>query len=131
MTTNAMQASLSEGEFHEIVFFIASHLREPKGQSRHQLYRIVQVLGEEKAVGFMKQAIEIEKNGGMLTNDKRRKRTVGGIFFHLVKHCDDPAVRKLFPARKPPNWKVLKQRKKQMKVKRAAQNTKADEAQKC
>jgi len=50
-----------------------------------QIRQIVSVLGAERATEFMDQAIAIEADGGMMTKDERRRRTLGGVFFKHVR----------------------------------------------
>ncbi len=49
----------------------------------------------ERAQAFVAQALEAEANGGMLIPDGSRRRTLGGIFFYLVRThvSDDEAIR--------------------------------------
>ena len=55
----------------------------------------MRALGPERAQAFVAQALDVEANGGMLIPDGSRKRTVGGIFFYLVRTqvSDDEAMR--------------------------------------
>jgi hypothetical protein len=45
----------------------------------------VRTIGPERTQAFVAQAQEIEANGGMLIPDSSRKRTLGGIFFYLIR----------------------------------------------
>jgi hypothetical protein len=42
-------------------------------------------LGTEKVAGLVAEALRIENGGGLLTNDGSRRRTLGGVFFHIAK----------------------------------------------
>lgn len=63
---------------------IADRLGEQAYEPRMQIVRIVRVLGSEQAQALCRDALELESMGGMVLPDGRR-RTVGGIFFRLVK----------------------------------------------
>jgi hypothetical protein len=73
---------------------IADQLGETVGGARATIWRCVRVLGPERAQVFVAQALEVEANGGMLIPDGSRKRTLGGIFFYLVRTqvSDDEAM---------------------------------------
>jgi hypothetical protein len=64
---------------------IAAQLGETHAGARATIWRTVRTLGSERAQAFVAQAQEIEANGGMLLPDGSRKRTLGGIFFYLVR----------------------------------------------
>jgi len=54
------------------------------------------VLGKSKSKGLLKRTIQVQAEGGMLTHDQSRKRSAGGLFFHLLRDEMDPdAYRKL------------------------------------
>ncbi len=61
---------------------IASVLGE--GGQVSQIYKIVQAIGNEQSRALLARTWEIERNGGMMVGDGSRRRTVGGIFFHLA-----------------------------------------------
>lgn len=44
----------------------------------------MKIVGFDVCIELSKEALEIDKNGGMLTNEGNR-RTKGGIFFQLIK----------------------------------------------
>ncbi len=73
---------------------IADQLGETVGGARATIWRTVRTLGPERAQAFVAQAQEVEANGGMLVPDGSRKRTLGGIFFYLVRTqiSDDEAM---------------------------------------
>jgi hypothetical protein len=64
---------------------IADQLGETAPGARATIWRTVRTLGPERAQAFVAQAQEVEANGGMLIPDGSRKRTLGGIFFYLVR----------------------------------------------
>jgi len=66
----------------DVVRQIVERLQEPNVPL---VALVVQHLGEEAALGFLRQTLEIEAQGGMLITSGRRRRTPGGVFFHLVR----------------------------------------------
>jgi hypothetical protein len=64
---------------------IAAQLDETAPGARATIWRTVRTLGPERAQAFVAQALEVEANGGMVIPDGSRKRTLGGIFFYLVR----------------------------------------------
>jgi hypothetical protein len=73
---------------------IATQLGETVGGARATIWRTVRTLGPERAHAFVTQALEAEANGGMLIPNGSRRRTLGGIFFYLVRTqvTDDEAM---------------------------------------
>ncbi len=63
------------------------------GESAHgalgQVGRVVGRLGAERARAFLAQAQEIEAGDGLMLPDGSRRRTPGGVFFHLVRADDN------------------------------------------
>jgi hypothetical protein len=64
---------------------IVSMLNETAPDPRRQIRRIVAKLGPARTHALAQEALRIEAAGGQVIPDGRRRRTVGGIFFHLVK----------------------------------------------
>jgi hypothetical protein len=73
---------------------IAAQLGETVGGPRATIWRIVRTIGPERAHAFVAQALEVEANGGMMVPDGSRRRTLGGVFFYLVRTqiSDEEAV---------------------------------------
>ncbi|MCC7353351.1 MAG: hypothetical protein IT330_06290 [Anaerolineae bacterium] len=46
---------------------------------------VVGRIGEAAALDFLRQTLEVEAQGGLMVSDGQRRRTPGGVFFHLVK----------------------------------------------
>ncbi len=64
---------------------IAAQLGETHAGARATIWRTVRTIGPERAQAFVVLALDVEANGGMLIPDGSRKRTLGGIFFYLVR----------------------------------------------
>ncbi len=64
---------------------IADQLGETERIPQQTIWRTVRTLGPERAQAFVAQTLEVESNGGMRIPDGSRKRTLGGIFFYLVR----------------------------------------------
>jgi PHAX RNA-binding domain len=67
------------------VSYIAKTLGEFEETPLSQIGAVVRVLGEQAALALLKEAIEIEKSGGMLVPDGTRRRSPGGVFFQLAR----------------------------------------------
>ena len=64
---------------------LAQKLEEKKADL---ILKVVSVIGKEASLNLFKITQKIESNGGMLTMDKTRRRTPGGIFLFLLKSSD-------------------------------------------
>lgn len=63
----------------------------------------VTVLGPERARALMQQALEVEAQGGMMTANEKRRRSPGGVFFHLIRQGATKEERKaIFPNNRNP-----------------------------
>lgn len=81
---------------------LAAQLGERATPPVLQIRRIVKVLGVERAQAFAREALVIEAQGGLLVPDGSRRRTPGGVFFHLVKSRVKARERWLLFRRPPP-----------------------------
>ncbi len=81
---------------------IAAQLGERAPQPLRQIRRIVAVLGIEQAQALAQEALAVEARGGLLLPDGSRRRTPGGVFFHLVKTRVSARQRWLLFRRPPP-----------------------------
>ena len=64
---------------------IAARLQEKNPYALVQIERIIERVGVETTHTFLDETLQIEANGGMLTNDKKRRRSPGGVFFYLIR----------------------------------------------
>ncbi len=79
---------------------LADRLGKTAAAPRHQLAWVVEVLGDERARALLVEILAIEEQGGLQLSDGRRRRTPGGVFFHLVRTQASPEeVRRNFPPR--------------------------------
>jgi hypothetical protein len=78
-----------------LVSTIADTLQEPNVDL---VRRVVRVLGETRAQAVLEETLSIEAAGGLLTADQSRRRTPGGVFFHVVKSTTPRKLRmRIFP----------------------------------
>lgn len=94
------------------LYSIAERLGEREPQALGLIRRIMYELGSEETLRFVEQACELDAQGGMLTEDGSRRRTLGDTFFYLVKqHLREQgrseALDALFPRRSKPRKKSL------------------------
>jgi hypothetical protein len=80
----------TEPSVHEVASIIAQALGETESAAQEQLQRIVWALGQTAAREILEQTLQIEQNGGMMLRNGSRRRTAGGVFFHLVYTTGQP-----------------------------------------
>jgi len=80
---------------------LAQVLQEPK---RALLTKVLRTLGVDRTAAILADTLQREAAGGMLTKDATRRRTPGGVFFHLVRQQASPQEqRRLFPHHAKPS----------------------------
>lgn len=78
---------------------LAAVLREPKIAL---LTKVLRTLGVDRTTAILTDTLQREAAGGMLTKDRTRRRTPGGVFFQLVREQASPKERRrLFPHHTP------------------------------
>jgi Phosphorylated adapter RNA export protein, RNA-binding domain len=86
---------------------IATTLGETEDVPLMHIRRIVQTLGPERALQLLAQAQTAEAQGGLMELDGTRRRTLGGVFFRLVREQTTPAERsRIWPWTKKPKPKA-------------------------
>ncbi|KFM72881.1 hypothetical protein X975_04281, partial [Stegodyphus mimosarum] len=68
-------------------------------KKKYLIFRVVKMLGIEKAMKLLKMTEEIEDNGGMMIKNNARRRTPGGVYFQLIKNdksIDKEVLNKIF-----------------------------------
>jgi len=88
---------------------IAAQLGETERGPLGQVGRVVGRLGADRARTFLARTQEIEATGGLMLPDGSRRRTPGGVFFHLVR-ADDTLTREdrayIFPSQSARNGRT-------------------------
>lgn len=79
-----MEENEQQAEIERVGAELAAQLGETAERAREELRRVVATLGVEPARTFLRQALDVEAQGGMLVMSKKRRRTLGGVFFHLI-----------------------------------------------
>jgi hypothetical protein len=90
---------------------IAKRLGETEKKPVEQIHLLVEHAGKEFVEEHLAETMKIEENGGMLTDDKKRRRSIGGVFFYITKGKLDPEIRgRIFPGygSKPVVGKIIK-----------------------
>jgi len=68
---------------------VAREIADALGEKEFRTYKtiegVIKHAGIDLARALLEQTLEIEKNGGMLTLERDRRRSPGGVFFHLAK----------------------------------------------
>ena len=64
---------------------LAAQLGETEPIPRKHLKRALRILGPEPTQALLDQTMETERNGGLMLSDGSRRRTPGGVFFHLIR----------------------------------------------
>jgi len=76
---------------------IAAQFGETEDEPKRLIKRALRTLGEERVRAFVAQALDVEATGGLLLPDGSRRRTPGGVLFHLMRTgIDKKASRKIF-----------------------------------
>jgi hypothetical protein len=74
----------------EVAALIAERLGETAIGPRMQIKRLVGGLGRTQALALLEKTLQMEEQGGMMLPDGSRRRTPGGVFFHLAYTTGTP-----------------------------------------
>lgn len=69
----------------ETVFRISETLGEDDDQPIVTIERIVNRFGVDFALEVLDEALELESRGGLMVQDGTRRRSLGGVFFYLIR----------------------------------------------
>ncbi|SRR6266496_1016267 len=76
---------------------IADQLGETEPEPRYTVRLALLLLGRVRVQALVDKTLSIEESGGQLTLDGQRRRTPGGVFFHLMrKACTSEQREQLF-----------------------------------
>lgn len=81
---------------------IIQALNETDEQPRKQIAEIVEVLGDDVALGLLNEVKSVQDTGGLAVRDGTRQRTPGGVFFSLAKSKLPKAERNRIFRLRPP-----------------------------
>src|SRR6185295_8528851 len=81
---------IQEPSVNETALMIAQTLGETEQTACQQVQRIVWALGRTQSHQLLEQTLQIEQNGGIMLRDGSRRRTPGGVFFHLAFTIGQP-----------------------------------------
>ena len=75
---------LSEPSKEEVAALIAATLGETEESAHKNILHIVRAVGRTHARELLNMTLQTEEHGGLLVPDESRRRTPGGVFFHLA-----------------------------------------------
>lgn len=80
---------------------IAQALGETESAPLQQIEAIITHFGRDRALAWLEETQQVESRGGMLTKNRKRRRTPGGVFFtlvrqHLTEQGDARSLRAIF-----------------------------------
>jgi hypothetical protein len=78
------QSELANKPHDEVAAVIAERLGETEEEPRKEILKIVRALGRTQTIALLEQTLQIEAAGGMMLPNGSRRRTTGGVFFHLA-----------------------------------------------
>jgi hypothetical protein len=64
---------------------IAARLGETEDGPIRQIRRATRILGEERVRALVARTFDVEAAGGLMLPNESRRRTPGGVFFHLMR----------------------------------------------
>jgi hypothetical protein len=79
---------------------IVAALEETDEVPLRQIEAIVRLCGVSFAQAVLKEALEIDASGGLMTSDGSHRRTKGGVFFYIARYRMSPPVRRIVYNRK-------------------------------
>ncbi len=88
---------------------IIAKLGEKEPKPVKQIHTIVEMCGPEFAQTLMQDTLKVEADGGMLISSGQRRRSIGGVFFHLARNRVSEELREeIFY-----NWRVTERRRRE------------------
>ena len=97
-TESGSQVSLSAEEIQALAKAFGETLGEKSGKPLQQIALLIEKCGLDFVKKMMAETEAAEAAGGLLTQDGKRRRTKGGVFFFLAKGQMDPQYRTdIFP----------------------------------
>jgi len=89
---------MEQEEIQSVARDVAEKLGENEPNPVRQIEMILKHLGPEFVQEHLDETLKIEAEGGMMTQDGKRRRSAGGVFFYIVKGKMEPSIRQIiFP----------------------------------
>lgn len=82
-TAKRSRNKLNRSPHFKLMMEIASKLDEPR---KDLINNVIKTLGDTMTLRFVAEALDVESAGGLLTSNSSRRRSPGGVFFHLIRH---------------------------------------------
>ncbi|XP_077989424.1 phosphorylated adapter RNA export protein-like [Glandiceps talaboti] len=76
-------------ELHDPETIAREIIKRLEEQKEDLIRKIVEVLGNKKALQLLRETEEVERTGGMMTKDGARRRHPGGVFLSILKSDTD------------------------------------------
>jgi RNA recognition motif-containing protein len=90
---------------------VAEKLGETDFKPRVQIHRMIRLCGVDFVQAVLEETFFTEENGGLMLPDDSRRRTLGGVFFHLARRSLNYKILKpIFFAPLPPEKRKPKPR---------------------
>jgi len=91
--------TMSPEEVKKLTQEVADRLGETDEQPLSQIQALIELVGIDLVNKMLEQAIKLHEEGEMFIHRKVRKRTLGGIFFYIIKgELEEDIRQKIFPA---------------------------------
>src|SRR5260370_32613489 len=98
MIRHTADGTEDQAHIKEVGHLIAEQQGEAAAAPGQTIHRSVRVGGVEAPLALLQKTHEIEEAGGMLLSDGSRRRTVGGVYFWLLRQATSTEQRnRIFP----------------------------------
>lgn len=90
--------SMTKEEIQAYTEEVAKELGETKEKPIRQITQLIELAGRDFVQKYVDETKKIEAKEGLKTDDGKRRRTPGGVFFYIIKGKLDAEIRKkIFP----------------------------------
>lgn len=100
--------TMEQSEIQEYTDEVAKILNETEEKPVRQIRLMVEHLGREWVAKMLEETHKIEEKGGMKIENRKRRRTIGGVFFYISKGKMTDEQRALVFPHSGPGGKVVK-----------------------
>jgi hypothetical protein len=101
---------MAEEKTKDFVQELAEKLGETEPYAVQKIALLVKLAGEDFTKSLVEESLQIDANGGQMTLDGSRRRTLGGVFFYLAKgKLPKELKHRIFPMQKKQKSKASPQ----------------------